>query len=144
MTLLLLYFAFGEFGHPAYPVRAAAARRCDCLIGAVLAPAGHPDPEVRRRVGVIRDRWFGRSLRLWLEYQRWRAADADPDAVMLELQHAPLEVRDRFLTMFPLPPDLSTSHLRPPLLPCDPPAMRAHIAWERRCAAGGGVLCLSR
>lgn len=140
IPLLLAYLSYPQLGHPAYPVREAAHRRCDCLLGAVFAPVGHPDPEIRLRAERIRSRWLGRLAGRWAEYVAFRRADGDPDGLVQAIQSAPADVRERFLVVHPLPAFMGARHLKPPLVPSDGPEFRRHVGHERACAAGGGLL----
>ncbi len=138
LTACYLHLSFSQLGSPVWAARDAADRRCDCLLGAVLAPVGHSYPEVRLRAERIRDRWLGRWLPLLAEAVRFGRAEADPDGLMAEIQ-AGVVARDRFLLVRPLPPGLSLAHLTAPLVPGDAGQMRLHLGFDRLLAAGGGV-----
>lgn len=140
LALIMAYFAFHQLGNPSFAAREAASRRCDCLLGAVLAPAGHPDPEVRRRADAIRAKWVARV-------PHWVAPCADPAGTLLWSQ-ACKEHRVVFLTAWPLPEGMDDRHLNPPYCPYgDGWGLWRHMAWHRpavragMAAFGGGLTC---
>lgn len=140
IRLALIWFAFHHADHPSHAVREAASRRADCLLGALLAPAGRT-AEGRRRLDAVRSRRLGPWQARLAEWGFWRnTPETDPMRVIRAAQRGGQPARERSLAVVPLPPNPRTGHLCPPEAGTDLASLADHVGRERLAACGGGLV----